>query len=357
MRVLVVNGPNLNLLGAREPEVYGSTALSELEDKIRHWAASLETETDFVQSNSEAELIEAIHQSDHDGIVINPGAFTHTSRALADALAGVPVPAVEVHISNVMERELWRRTSVLEGVVVKSIFGRGPIGYRDALRHHVNRVSFEYETVTYGPHSDNFGDLRRGGQGLVVLVHGGFWRSEWALDTMESIAVDLSRRGLNTWNIEYRRLDERVGWPAPAHDVLTALEFTPRLGLGHAPVTVIGHSAGGHLALWAGARARPPVEKIIGLAPITDLVMHASSSMFGASEAQKLLDAGAPRSVTPGATPAVLFHDTDDELVPPGQSRQLSDGQAVELVEVAGGHFGLLDPSKDPWQLVLREIT
>lgn len=357
MRLLVVNGPNLNLLGVREPEVYGSTTLSQLEDMIRNWGASLDIEVDFIQSNAEADLIDAIQASDHDGIVINPGALTHTSRALADALAGVQVPAVEVHISNVLERERWRRTSVLTDVAVMSIYGRGLTGYRDALRHHLNRVVFDYETVTYGPHPANFGDLRRGEEELVVLVHGGFWRPEWALDTMESLAVDLTRRGFNTWNIEYRRLGAAVGWPAPAHDVLTALEHTPRLGLGQGPVTVIGHSAGGHLALWAGARARPPVKKIIGLAPVTDLAMHASSGLFGASEAQTLLDGGSPKLVGPGDVPAVLFHGTEDELVPWEQSQQIADDESVRFVAVAGGHFALLDPSRDPWGLVVRELT
>ncbi len=357
MRLLVVNGPNLNLLGTREPDVYGSTTLAQLEEKIRDWGDALGVGTDLIQSNSEQELIESIHKSDHDGIVINPGAFTHTSRALADALAGVELPAVEVHISNIMQREPWRRSSVLTGVAVKSIYGRGPIGYRHALLHHVNRAAHQWETVPYGPHPDNYGDLRRAGRGLVVLVHGGFWRSEWALDTMESIAVDLARRGVNTWNIEYRRLGTGGGWPASAHDVLTALEFTPRLGLDHVPPTVIGHSAGGQLAVWAASRARPRVGRVIGLGAVTNLELHASTGMFGAVEARALLDGGAPARVDPGGVPLTLFHGDDDDLVSAEQPIEMANRGSADLVEVAEGHFALIDPSKSHWDRVLALIT
>ena len=357
MRLLVINGPNLDLLGSREPEIYGSTTLAELEANVREWAGSLGVEVDMIQSNAESDLIEAIHASDHDGIVMNPGALTHTSRALADALAGVGIPSVEVHISNIMERESWRRESVLSRVAVKSIFGRGPAGYRDALRHHVNRLAFATERIVYGPHPDNFGDVRRGGSGLIVLVHGGFWRSEWTLDTMESLAVDLAQRGFNTWNIEYRRLGAGGGWPASAHDVLSALEFVPRLSHGKVTPTVIGHSAGGHLAIWAGPRARPPVGTVVGLAPLTDLEQHASSARFGAHESRLLLDQGAPGALSAEGVKVSLFHGTDDEWVPLEHSKGLLGDEGVRLSAVSLGHFELLDPSRTHWESVIETIT
>ena len=357
MRLLVINGPNLDLLGSREPEVYGSTTLAELEAKVRDWAVSLDVQVDLIQSNAESVLIEAIHASDHDGIVINPGALTHTSRSLADALAGVGTPTVEVHISNIMEREIWRRESVLSGVAVTSIFGRGLVGYRDALRHLINRRSFAMERTFYGPHPDNFGDVRRGGRGLIVLVHGGFWRSEWALDTMESLAVDLARRGFNTWNIEYRRLGAGGGWPASAHDVLTALEFSPRLSSEDVTPAVIGHSAGGHLAIWAGTRAKPRVGAVVGLAPLTDLAQHASSGMFGAQESRLLLDQGAPDVLRAGGVKVSLFHGTADEWVPLEHSSRLLEDEDVRLTPVFARHFELLDPSRGHWEGVVAAIT
>jgi 3-dehydroquinate dehydratase-2 len=354
MRVLVVNGPNLDRLGTREPEVYGSTTLAELERSIDAWAGSLDIVADHFQSNHEGKLIDAIHESDHDAIIVNPGALTHTSRALADALAAVDVPVVEVHISNVKEREIWRRHSVLEDVAAYSIYGRGMGGYRHALRHIANRTAQQFETISYGPHRDNLGDVRRGGSGLIVLVHGGFWRHEWTRDTMESLAVDLTRRGHNTWNIEYRRIGTGGGWPGSAQDVLTALEFIPRLGLGVAAATVVGHSAGGYLGMWAGDRTGG-VAKVIGLAPLTDLDMHSRSGLFGAGEAQLLLDSGAPSALEPETVSVACFHGAEDDLVPPEHSSRLASRRAT-YESVPGGHFELLDPARRQWEGVVEQI-
>lgn len=356
MRVLVLNGPNLNLLGKREPEVYGEETLRDLEERTSSWGEELGVEVEHFNSNHEGALMEAIHGSNHDGIVFNPGAFTHTSRALADAVSSVEVPVVEVHISNVKEREAWRRQSVLDGVAALSIYGRGLGGYRDALRHLVNRRAFDFVRIPYGPDPQQVGDLRRGGSGLVVLVHGGFWRNEWGSDTMESLAVDLSRRGFNTWNIEYRRIGSRGGWPGSAHDVLMGIEFTSHLGLEDEAVVLIGHSAGAHLAIWAGGRSAIGIRQIIALAPVTDLSRHASSNLFGAKEAQLLLDSGAPPHVTPGGVPTLLIHGEDDQLVPYEQSTGLADQQEIELLSPEGGHFDLLDPSKGHWTRVIDEL-
>lgn len=357
MRVLSLNGPNLNLLGTREPGVYGATTLAELTESLSAWGEELGVEIDHFQSNHEGDLIQRIQDSDHDGIIFNPGALTHTSRALADAVSAIGRPVVEVHISNVKEREAWRSSSVLAGVAAFSIYGRGVMGYRHAIRHLVNRASFDSETIRYGPHQDNVGDLRRGGSGSIVLVHGGFWRHEWARDTMESLAVDLASRGHNTWNIEYRRIGTGGGWPGSAQDVQMALDFAPQLGLDAHRLTVIGHSAGGHLALWAGQRSATGVELMVGLAPVTDLAVHASSGLYGAGEAQMLLDSGAPSQVSPGDVPTLLIHGNRDDHVPLEQSSSLAASHDLRLVEVPSGHFDLLDPRNEHWEQVLAAIS
>ena len=134
--VLVVNGPNLNLLGTREPAQYGSRTLAEVERDIAQAAAALGISVQTFQSNHEGALIDRIHGARADGtdfIIINAGGFTHTSIALRDALAGVAIPFVEVHISNLHRRERFRHRSLLAELAVGSIVGLGTAGYRLAL--------------------------------------------------------------------------------------------------------------------------------------------------------------------------------------------------------------------------------
>ncbi len=135
IRCLILHGPNLNLLGTREPEVYGKTTFDDLNRRLKEFARDLGMEIRIIQSNSEGQLIDAIHDAMTwaDGIVINPGAYTHYSYAIRDALAAVRLPAIEVHVSNVHAREEWRRHSVVAPVCVGQIIGLGPRGYRIAL--------------------------------------------------------------------------------------------------------------------------------------------------------------------------------------------------------------------------------
>lgn len=139
-KYLILNGPNLNMLGVREPGVYGKETLETVSQKIADKAKNLGVAVDFYQSNVEGELINAIHgaMGVYDGIVINPGAFTHYSYAIRDALASVPVPAVEIHISNVHKREEFRHKSVTAPVCVGQICGLGTDGYLYALEALVN---------------------------------------------------------------------------------------------------------------------------------------------------------------------------------------------------------------------------
>jgi len=137
MNILVVNGPNLNLLGTREPSIYGSETLIDLEEQWSARASLLGIDVDSFQSNHEGAIIDAIHaaRGTADGIVLNAGALTHYSFALADALVAVDIPYVEVHISNIYEREEWRHHSVLSEHADAVIVGRGTTGYLDAISH------------------------------------------------------------------------------------------------------------------------------------------------------------------------------------------------------------------------------
>ena len=136
MRILVINGPNLNLLGLREPDIYGRRTYSDLVEMIRLEATKLQVEVEFVQSNHEGALVDAIQGAYQtaNGIVINPGAYTHTSIALLDAVKAVGVPTVEVHISDPDTREEFRKVSYIRAACVASIKGHGLEGYLEALR-------------------------------------------------------------------------------------------------------------------------------------------------------------------------------------------------------------------------------
>lgn len=391
-RILVVNGPNLNLLGTREPAVYGSTTLDELEDLVRSWGSDSGVVVETFQSNHEGAIIDRIHAArDVDGIVINAGAFTHYSYAIHDALLAVGLPAVEVHISNIKAREAWRRHSVTEAACVASIYGRGIDGYRHAIEHLVRRSQWPVETYRYGEGSDRVGDLRlpagTGPHPVVVLLHGGFWHTVWMRDLMDGLAVDLARHGWATWNPEYRRVGNGGGWPTTFEDVATAVDWLassdapPQLDLGK--VVLMGHSAGGHLALWAAARnvnaatdPRPPHSiqplAVVGLAPVSDLAAAhrldlddgAVEAMIrrGPDEAPGRYAAASPAEMVPLGVPQLIVHGDADDRVPVEMSRQYAGtaadaGDTVVYDELEGvGHFALIDPTSVAWSKVVRGL-
>lgn len=141
--ILILNGPNLNLLGQRQPEVYGTTTLSDIEADCRAKADALGIAVVFAQSNSEGALVDMIHSAKgtHDGIILNAGAYTHTSIALMDAISSVELPVVELHLSNIHAREAFRHVSYISKVAVGQICGFGPAGYPlalEALKTHLD---------------------------------------------------------------------------------------------------------------------------------------------------------------------------------------------------------------------------
>jgi 3-dehydroquinate dehydratase-2 len=134
-RVAVLHGVNFNILERRDPAIYGGLSLSELEQRIEAWAHELDLEPIFFQTNAEGEFCEYLHRSIDlaDSVIVNAGAWTHYSRAIADALELTRLPAVEVHLSDVEARDDWRKLSVFDGLVLAKVSGKGPAGYREAL--------------------------------------------------------------------------------------------------------------------------------------------------------------------------------------------------------------------------------
>ena len=137
MRVIVLNGVNLNMLGRRDPTLYGGLSIAELESRIYEWAREMELTVQCRQTNSEAEFIKWCHDAydNTDGMVVNPAAWTHYAWSIHDALEALAIPVVEVHLSNVDEREEWRRKSVISDVVAARFVGHGPEGYKLALEY------------------------------------------------------------------------------------------------------------------------------------------------------------------------------------------------------------------------------
>jgi 3-dehydroquinate dehydratase II len=143
VRVLVLNGVNLNMLGRRDPAVYGTTSIAELESRIYDWGRELELSVNCRQTNEEGEFVKWIHDAmdNTDGLVVNPGAWSHYAWSIHDALEMLPIPIVEVHLSNVEQREEWRRHSVISDLVAERFIGQGPDGYRLALEYLKGRAT------------------------------------------------------------------------------------------------------------------------------------------------------------------------------------------------------------------------
>jgi acetyl esterase/lipase len=242
--------------------------------------------------------------------------------------------------------------------------------------------------VSYGEHPDQVANLHLpNGDGpfpVVVLVHGGFWRYGWDRTLMTPLALDLARRGIAAWNIEYRRVGGDGGWPATFADVAAAVDALAERDepLDLARVAAIGHSAGGHLALWAAARpglpegapgAAPRVRLTAAVAQAGAVDLHAVAHRGLSNGAAHELLGGRPEDVPeryelasparrlPLGVPLLLTHGEDDANVPIEISREFADaaraaGDDCTLVTVPGGHFEHLDPDSDVFQAVVTWI-
>ncbi|HEY2939567.1 MAG TPA: alpha/beta hydrolase [Gaiellaceae bacterium] len=219
--------------------------------------------------------------------------------------------------------------------------------------------------LVYGEGPLQFGDLRLpAGDGpfpLAVVIHGGYWQATYNLIHTGHMCIALAEAGIATWNLEYRRLgDVGGGWPGTGEDVARALEFVDELPLEARSVVLVGHSAGGQLALWATKRAQLPV---VALAPVADVRESAQRTapdgaparFVGGSRFEEL----SPLELLPLGVPQILIHGTADESVPYAMSARYVEaaGGEAELVTLEGtGHFELIDPQAREWPQVLRTI-
>lgn len=238
----------------------------------------------------------------------------------------------------------------------------------------------------YGNHPSQYGDLYRPTTattlpGTMVIIHGGFWRSRYAADLGAPLAADLARRGWTAWNLEYRRVGNGGGWPATLADVAAGIDLLADLAdVDVSRVVAIGHSAGGHLATWAAGRPNLPdtavggaprvrLTGVIAQAAVLDLVRGATDGL-GSTAVAGLLGGmpdelperyrlASPQHQLPLGVPVRCVHSRDDDTVPFSQSLDFvqaarAAGDDTSLIEVNGGHFGVIDPGSTAWQAILE---
>jgi 3-dehydroquinate dehydratase-2 len=368
MRILVINGPNLNLLGAREPAIYGSATLADLEGEWRRRANASTASIEAFQSNHEGAIVDAIQGATgrYDGMIINAGALTHYSYSLRDAVAASDIATVEVHISNIYEREKWRHFSVLSDVCQLSIVGRGTDGYLNAIDHLIAIATSPPLTTAYADRPDASLDLRvptgTGPHPVALLIHGGFWGDIWKRDLMDPMAVALTQLGWATVNIEYTRGHGSYG--SAVADVEAAAQWIRHNAATHQldaeRIVAIGHSAGGFLALVLAERSST-IAAAVPLAAVSSLTAISESRpdddpaalLLGATrtDAPRLWDQ-AELTGEPGV-PVHMLHGDEDDTVPAAHSKAYESLGGVDTtVTIVEGinHMDVIKPCGDSWQ-------
>jgi acetyl esterase/lipase len=235
------------------------------------------------------------------------------------------------------------------------------------------------DRLTYGDDPSQWADLSRpdgASQGVIVVIHGGFWKAEYDASLGEPLAADLVARGWTALNVEYRRVGGGGGFPATLDDVHAAIETLAGAGVDTSTVVTLGHSAGGHLATWAAARGRfdpwpttVPVTHVVSQAGVVDLTAGydqdlgggAVAALMGSAPDDSAYDLADPLRQVPLDVPAVMVHAADDDVVPISQSRDYvaaarAAGAEARLVEVEGGHFGVIDPASSAWTAIVAVL-
>jgi acetyl esterase/lipase len=229
------------------------------------------------------------------------------------------------------------------------------------------------ERIAYGAHAAQFGELYRprtpAHDGVVVIIHGGFWRGRYDLDLGRPLAADLAAHGFTSWNIEYRRVGVGGGWPRTVDDVAAAIDHLASLDVDRSRVVAVGHSAGGHLAVWAAGRTDAPVPltAAVAQAGVLDLEVAARAGV-GQTAVPDLLGGGPdavperyraadPIKHVPLPVPMVCVHARADDTVPFAQSEAYvraatAAGGVAVLCEVPGDHFTVIDPADRSWRII-----
>ena len=362
-RVLIFNGPGVSI----EP-----TTLALFAER---WGSSLGVSIRLAAATGGDAAADLRRAAEGVGAaVVNPGA--------ADLVDALPPETLAAFVSLSLSEAPAPR---FDRGPIEEIAGRTLDGYRWAVKYLLTCCDWPVALYRYGAERDQVAELRvpagAGPHPVVVLIHGGGWKAIWHKDLMAGMAVDLARRGLATWNIEFRRLGGGGGWPTTFEDVSNAIgalqDISEQVPVDRSRVVFVGHSSGGHLALWAAAQDRTPIRPIgvVSLAGISDLVEGARRRMFGGDNAVAELLGGAPdevperyataspRALLPLGVPQTLVQGLDDHLIDLVDQNRTharaaeTAGDRVRLVEIdEATHMDLIEPSSAAWAAVVGEI-